>query len=48
MCKPVYRDLLNSNMNRDVQTGCTGYVHIAAISAVISALYQIININVST
>ncbi len=31
MCKPVYWDLINSNMDRDVQTGCTGYVHIAAI-----------------
>ncbi len=30
--KTVYWDLINSNMNkRDVQTGCTGYVHIAAI-----------------
>ncbi len=33
MCKkPVYWDLINSNMNkRDVQTGCTGYVHKATI-----------------
>ncbi len=33
--KTVCWDLINSNMNkrdeRDVQTGCTGYVHIAAI-----------------
>ncbi len=30
--KTVYWDLINSNMNkRDVQTGCTGYVHKAAI-----------------
>ncbi len=30
--KTVYWDLINSNMNkRDVQTGCTGYVHVAAI-----------------
>ncbi len=33
--KTVYWDLINSNMNKrdegDVQTGCTGYVHIAAI-----------------
>ncbi len=30
--KTVYWDLINSNMNkRDVQTGFTGYVHIAAI-----------------
>ncbi len=30
--KTVYWDLINSNVNkRDVQTGCTGYVHIAAI-----------------
>ncbi len=30
MQKTVYWDLINSNMNmnrRDVQTGCTGYVH---------------------
>ncbi len=28
----VYWDLINSNMNkRDVQMGCTGYVHITAI-----------------
>ncbi len=26
--KTVYWDLINSNMNRrDVQTGCSGYVH---------------------
>ncbi len=31
LCKPVYWDLINSNMDRDVQTGCTGYIHIAAI-----------------
>ncbi len=35
MCKNSIWDLINSNMNkrdeRDVQTGCTGYVHIAAI-----------------
>ncbi len=32
MQKTVYWDLINSNMNRrDVQTGCSGYVHIAAI-----------------
>ncbi len=30
-CKIVYWDLINSNMNRDVQTGCTGYKHVAAI-----------------
>ncbi len=24
-------DLINININRDVQTGCTGYVHIAAM-----------------
>ncbi len=24
-------DLINSNINRYVQTGCTGYVHIAAM-----------------
>ncbi len=30
--KTVYWDLININMNkRDVQTGCTGCVHIAAI-----------------
>ncbi len=29
--KTVYWDLINSNMNRDVQTGWTGYVHVAAI-----------------
>ncbi len=30
--KTVNWDLINSNMNkRDVQTGCTGYVHIAVI-----------------
>ncbi len=28
MQKTVYWDLINSNMNRrDVQTGCSGYVH---------------------
>ncbi len=28
MQKTVYWDLINRNMNRrDVQTGCTGYVH---------------------
>ncbi len=30
MCKKLYWDLINSNMNmnrRDVQTGCSGYVH---------------------
>ncbi len=35
MCKNSIWDLINSNMNkrdeRDVQTGCTGYVPIAAI-----------------
>ncbi len=35
MCKNSIWDLINSNINkrdeRDVQTGCTGYVHIAAI-----------------
>ncbi len=35
MCKNSLWDLINSNINkrdeRDVQTGCTGYVHIAAI-----------------
>ncbi len=32
MQKTVYWDLINSNMNkRDVQTGCSGYVHKAAI-----------------
>ncbi len=33
MCKKtVYWDLINSNVNkRDVQTGCSGYVHKAAI-----------------
>ncbi len=30
--KTVYWDLINSNVNkRDVQTGCSGYVHKAAI-----------------
>ncbi len=33
MCKNSIWDLINSNINkrdeRDVQTGCTGYVHIA-------------------
>ncbi len=30
--KTVYWDLINSNMNkRDVQTGCSGYLHKAAI-----------------
>ncbi len=30
--KTVYWDLINRNMNkRDVQTGCSGYVHKAAI-----------------
>ncbi len=29
--KTVYWDIINSNMNRDVQTGCTGYIHVAAI-----------------
>ncbi len=24
-------DLININITRDVQTGCTGYVHIAAM-----------------
>ncbi len=24
-------DLINININRDVRTGCTGYVHIAAM-----------------
>ncbi len=24
-------DLINININRNVQTGCTGYVHIAAM-----------------
>ncbi len=31
MCKTVYWDLINSNMNRDVHTGCTGYIQVAAI-----------------
>ncbi len=35
MCKNSIWDLINSNINkrdeRDVQTGCTGNVHIAAI-----------------
>ncbi len=35
MCKNSIWDLINSNINkrdeRDMQTGCTGYVHIAAI-----------------
>ncbi len=35
MCKNSIWDLINSNINkrdeRDVQTGCTAYVHIAAI-----------------
>ncbi len=32
MQKTVYWDLINSNVNkRDVQTGCSGYVHKAAI-----------------
>ncbi len=35
MCKNSIWDLINSNINkrdeRDLQTGCTGYVHIAAI-----------------
>ncbi len=31
MQKTVYWDLINSNVNkRDVQTGCSGYVHKAA------------------
>ncbi len=30
--KTVYWDLINSNVNkRDVQTGCSGYIHKAAI-----------------
>ncbi len=33
--KTVYWDLINSNVNkRDVQTGCSGYVHKAAIRVV--------------
>ncbi len=24
-------DLINNNTNRNVQTGCTGYIHIAAM-----------------
>ncbi len=36
MHKTVYWDLINSNVNkRDVQTGCTGYVHKAAIRVMI-------------
>ncbi len=31
MCNTAYCDLINNNINRDVQTGCTGYIHIAAI-----------------
>ncbi len=37
MCNTVYCGLINNNINRDVQeecfvqTGCTGYVHIAAM-----------------
>ncbi len=35
MCNTVYCGLINININRDVQEnvqiGCTGYVHIAAI-----------------
>ncbi len=31
----LYWDLINSNVNnRDVQTGCSGYVHKAAIQVV--------------
>ncbi len=35
MCKTVYCGLINININTDVQEnvqiGCTGYVHIAAV-----------------
>ncbi len=31
MCNTVYCGLINININRNVQTGCTGYVHIAAM-----------------
>ncbi len=35
MQKTVHWDLINSNVNkRDVQTGCPGYVHKAAIRVV--------------
>ncbi len=29
MCKPVYWDLINSNMNRDVQEGCANVLYLA-------------------
>ncbi len=32
ICEGQYTvDLINNNISRDVQTGCTGYIHIAAI-----------------
>ncbi len=31
MCNTVYCGLINININTDVQIGCTGYVHIAAV-----------------
>ncbi len=44
MCKNSIWDLINSNMNKrdgwDVQTVCTGYVHIAAIRMMRINVYE--------
>ncbi len=39
-------DLINSNISRNVQTGCTGYVHIAAMRMMrIVNVLQFINLS---